>query len=83
MPEQHLKMQAAVQPFIDNAISKTINIPSDYSFDAFQSLYEEAYEAGLKGCTTFRPNPITGEVLTSLDDTPQSVHCCSINREAD
>ena len=71
MPEQHLKMQAAVQPFIDNAISKTINIPSDYSFDAFQSLYEEAYEAGLKGCTTFRPNPITGEVLTSLDDTPQ------------
>ena len=82
-PEQHLKMQAAVQPFIDNAISKTINVPSGYSFSAFQSLYEEAYEAGLKGCTTFRPNPITGEVLTSLDDNPQSVHCCNINREAD
>ncbi|MDJ0955896.1 MAG: adenosylcobalamin-dependent ribonucleoside-diphosphate reductase [Arenicellales bacterium] len=82
-PERHLEMQAAVQPFIDNAISKTINIPSDYSFDAFQSLYETAYEAGLKGCTTFRPNPITGEVLTSVDDTQQAVHCCSINREAD
>ena len=82
-PEQHLNMQAAVQPFIDNAISKTINIPPDYRFDAFRSLYEMAYEAGLKGCTTFRPNPITGEVLTSLSDIPQAVHCCSINREAD
>ena len=83
VPEQHLQMQAAVQPFIDNAISKTINIPSDYNFEAFQSLYQMAYEAGLKGCTTFRPNPITGEVLTTFDDSERAFHCCSINREAD
>lgn len=82
-PELHLKMQAAIQPFVDNAISKTINVPADYEFDAFSRLYETAYEMGLKGCTTFRPNPITGEVLSTLDDAIQARHCCSINREAD
>lgn len=82
-PELHLKMQAAIQPFVDNAISKTINAPTDYGFDNFRTLYQMAYEMGLKGCTTFRPNPITGEVLSMLDDAAQAHHCCSINREAD
>ena len=81
-PEQHLEMQAAIQPYVDNAISKTINIPGDYGFDAFRSLYESAYRRGLKGCTTFRPNPVTGEVLSALDEAPAR-HCCSIEREAD
>ncbi len=62
-PTEHLKMQAALQPYVDNAISKTINVPEDYSFDEFRSLYMMAFENKLKGCTTYRPNPITGAVL--------------------
>lgn len=81
--EAHLRMQAAVQPFVDNAISKTINISVDCTFDSFKTIYRRAYDMGLKGCTTFRPNPVTGEVLTALDDNQHARHCCSINREAD
>jgi ribonucleoside-diphosphate reductase alpha chain len=62
-PFMHLDMQAALQPWVDNAISKTVYVPSEYSFEQFRSLYEYAYDSGLKGCTTFRPNPITGQVL--------------------
>jgi len=62
-PEDHLRMQAALQPYVDNAISKTVNVPADYPFEAFRTLYERAWRLGLKGCTTFRPNPITGTVL--------------------
>lgn len=80
-PYRHLDMQAALQPWVDNAISKTINVPADYPFDDFQSLYEYAFETGLKGCTTFRPNPVTGQVL--LDAGEASSHCCSVEREAD
>jgi ribonucleoside-diphosphate reductase alpha chain len=65
-PEAHLDMQAAVQPYVDSAISKTINVPPDYEYEAFQSLYEAAYGKGLKGCTTFRENPVTGSVLDRL-----------------
>ena len=87
-PRAHIDMQAALQPFVDNAISKTINVPEDYPFEDFRSLYELAFEMGLKGCTTFRPNPVTGAVLTA-DETavegaePRVPHCCSIEREAD
>ena len=62
-PEAHLRMQATLQPYVDNAISKTINIPADYDYEAFRSLYMRAYELGLKGCTAFRPNEITGSIL--------------------
>ncbi len=80
-PEAHLAMQAALQPFVDSSISKTINVPTDYAFPAFQDIYVRAYELGLKGCTTFRPNPVTGEIL-SREAEPLS-HCCNIDREAD
>jgi ribonucleoside-diphosphate reductase alpha chain len=63
-PHEHLVMQAAIQPHIDSSISKTINCPPDLSFEAFKAVYLEAYEQGLKGCTTFRPNDITGSVLS-------------------
>ena len=63
-PAAHLGMQAALQPYVDSAISKTINCPQDMSFDAFRDIYSQAYAAGLKGCTTYRPNAITGSVLT-------------------
>ncbi len=62
-PREHLEMQAAMQAHVDSAISKTINCPEDISFDAFKSIYLEAHALGLKGCTTYRPNPVTGAVL--------------------
>ncbi len=64
-PEAHLAMQAAVQPYVDSAISKTINCPADISFEDFKDIYLQAYEKGLKGCTTYRPNAITGAVLVA------------------
>jgi ribonucleoside-diphosphate reductase alpha chain len=62
-PDEHLAMQAALQPFVDSAISKTINCPEDISFEDFKNIYLEAHARGLKGCTTYRPNPVTGAVL--------------------
>jgi ribonucleoside-diphosphate reductase alpha chain len=59
----HMAMSAAVQPFIDTAISKTVNVPADYPFEAFEDLYMEAWKHGLKGITTYRPNSILGAVL--------------------
>ncbi|PSK85001.1 ribonucleoside-diphosphate reductase class II [Limimaricola soesokkakensis] len=63
-PLDHVKMQAAAQKWIDSSISKTINCPEDISFEAFKDVYMEAYETGCKGCTTYRPNDITGSVLS-------------------
>jgi ribonucleoside-diphosphate reductase alpha chain len=70
----HMKMQAAIQPYIDAAISKTVNVPEDYPFEDFESLYHEAWHAGLKGITTYRPNRVLGAVL-SVDkaDAPQDL----------
>jgi len=86
-PFMHLDMQAALQPWVDSAISKTVNVPQDYSFAQFRSLYDYAYAKGLKGCTTFRPNPITGQVLVDLDAgddlIASAASCCSVEREAD
>ncbi len=63
-PGAHLGMQAAVQAHVDSSISKTINCPADLSFEAFKDVYLEAYDLGLKGCTTYRPNAVTGAVLS-------------------
>jgi len=82
-PEVHLGMQAALQPYVDNAISKTINVPEDYVFDAFKDIYAQAFDKGLKGCTTFRPNPVTGAVLQAGGGFDKGAHCCSVEREAD
>jgi ribonucleoside-diphosphate reductase alpha chain len=82
-PAAHLGMQAALQPFVDNSISKTINVPRDYGFEDFKEIYERAYHLGLKGCTTFRPNPVTGEVLRGEGDGETAPHCCNVEREAD
>jgi len=64
-PAEHLSMQAAMQPHVDSAISKTINCPEDIPFQDFKDVYLTAYALGLKGCTTYRPNPVTGAVLAS------------------
>lgn len=74
-PEAHLKVQGAMQPYIDNAISKTINIPVDFPFEKLADVYTQAYELGLKGCTVFRPNPITGSVLEATEEIPVD-QCC-------
>ena len=62
-PAEHVRMQAAVQRHVDSAISKTVNVPEDIGFEAFQQVYLDAYASGCKGCTTYRPNAITGSVL--------------------
>jgi ribonucleoside-diphosphate reductase alpha chain len=82
-PGVHLNMQAAIQPHVDQAISKTINVPADYDFAAFRDLYQLAFDKGLKGCTTFRPNPVTGEILRGMAQEEGASHCCNMDREAD
>ncbi len=82
-PAEHLSMQAAIQPYVDQAISKTINIPADYDFARFNDLYQQAYDLGLKGCTTFRPNAVTGEILHKPDADHAVPHCCGLEREPD
>ncbi len=69
-PAEHVRMQAALQPYVDSAISKTVNVPEDIAFEAFQEVYRDAYRSGCKGCTTYRPNAITGSVLQVNPPTP-------------
>ncbi|MEN6586441.1 MAG: adenosylcobalamin-dependent ribonucleoside-diphosphate reductase [Sulfuricella sp.] len=82
-PAAHLGMQAALQAHVDNAISKTVNVAEELSYSDFSGLYRQAYERGLKGCTVFRPNAVTGQVLTASDEHLPDRQCCSIEREAD
>ncbi len=70
-PAEHVAMQAALQPYVDSAISKTINCPEGISFEDFRSIYAEAFALGLKGCTTYRPNPVTGAVLSKASAPEQ------------
>ena len=63
-------MQAALQRHVDSSISKTINCPPDIGFEAFKDVYLEAYDLGLKGCTTYRPNAVTGAVLSRTAAAP-------------
>jgi ribonucleoside-diphosphate reductase alpha chain len=69
-PDEHLAIQAAAQPFIDSSISKTINLPEATSFQDFKDVYARAYAMGCKGCTTYRPNPVTGSVLSAGESAP-------------
>lgn len=67
----HLAMMEAVQPFVDTAISKTVNVPADYPYDDFKGLYQQAWRAQLKGLATYRPNAILGSVLDT-GPTPET-----------
>lgn len=71
-PADHLRIQSAAQEFIDSSISKTINCPENIDFEAFRDIYLDAYAMGCKGCTTYRPNPVTGSVLSSPEASPGS-----------
>ncbi|MHB1248023.1 MAG: adenosylcobalamin-dependent ribonucleoside-diphosphate reductase [Polaromonas sp.] len=61
--DSHIAMMKAVQPFVDTAISKTVNVPADYPYEDFKGLYQQAWRAQLKGLATYRPNAILGSVL--------------------
>lgn len=65
-PADHVNMQAVAQKWVDSGISKTVNCPENISFQDFENVYLHAYAAGCKGCTTFRPNAVTGSVLTNV-----------------
>ncbi|MGD2137106.1 MAG: adenosylcobalamin-dependent ribonucleoside-diphosphate reductase [Gammaproteobacteria bacterium] len=87
-PAAHLEMQAVLQPHVDNAISKTINVPVTFPFAEFRELYRSAFAAGVKGCTTFRSNPVSGEILGApAEGVPpegdRAAHCCNIEREGE
>lgn len=80
--DDQLAMQAEPQPLVDGAISKTVRVPEGAPRDAFDHLFGLAYESGVKGCTSFRPNAVTGVVRTEQE--PGCVApACSIDREAD
>jgi ribonucleoside-diphosphate reductase alpha chain len=84
-PRAHLEMQAALQPCVDSAVSKTINVPAGFEFSAFDQIYRDAWRLGLKGCTTFRPNEITGSILSSSEEPfadEAGAGCCSLERES-
>ena len=73
-PLEHVRMQAAAQKWVDSSISKTINCPEDISFEAFKDVYMAAWDQGCKGCTTYRPNAVTGSVLSvssESENTPE------------
>ncbi|MCU9849018.1 adenosylcobalamin-dependent ribonucleoside-diphosphate reductase [Defluviimonas sp. WL0024] len=67
-PLDHVRMQAAAQKWVDSSISKTINCPEEISFEAFKDVYMAAWDQGCKGCTTYRPNEVTGSVLSTSEE---------------
>ncbi|MCF8197660.1 MAG: adenosylcobalamin-dependent ribonucleoside-diphosphate reductase [Sulfuritalea sp.] len=85
--QAHEKMVAAVAPYIDTSISKTVNVPADYPYTEFENLYMEAWKSGLKGLATYRPNSVLGSVLSvgptaaeSAQKQPQDVRIEHANR---
>ena len=72
-PEAHVRMQAAAQKWVDSSISKTVNVPGDISFEDFKGVYELAYKLGCKGCTTYRPNDVTGSILSVTEEPKPEV----------
>jgi ribonucleoside-diphosphate reductase alpha chain len=76
----HMQMVAAVAPLVDSAISKTVNVPEDYPYADFQSLYLEAWKSGLKGIATYRPNAILGSVLSVASQTPNDLDTSDADR---
>ncbi|WP_281916006.1 adenosylcobalamin-dependent ribonucleoside-diphosphate reductase [Caldimonas thermodepolymerans] len=79
--QAHQEMVAAVAPYIDTSISKTVNVPADYPYEDFQDLYLRAWKAGLKGLATYRPNAVLGAVLSvESSSKPQPLETDDANR---
>jgi ribonucleoside-diphosphate reductase alpha chain len=80
-PEAHLRMQAALQPWVDGAIAKTINLPAAFPRERYRELFESAHRLGLKGCTTYRPGTARGQVAglgEPLRDKAVAERCCTV-----
>jgi ribonucleoside-diphosphate reductase alpha chain len=77
--DAHLAMQASLQPYVDNAISKTITLSPGATADTVDDIFRRAHRAGIKGCTVFRPGSMRGEVIRTRDEA----HCCGVERECD
>lgn len=75
----HLAMQASLQPFVDNAISKTITLSPKATAATVDDIFRKAHAAGIKGCTVFRPGSMRGQVIQERDES----HCCGVERECD
>ena len=82
-PEDHLVMQAAVQKHVDSSISKTINMPADIPFERFKDVYLQAYALGCKGCTTYRPNEVTGAVLAARPEASSGADARGMPQQAE
>jgi len=78
----HMRMVAVVAPYVDSAISKTVNVPEDYPYEQFRNLYLDAWKAGLKGITTYRPNKVLGAVL-SVAPSPEAEQPSDLDTSAD
>ncbi|NLD67585.1 MAG: adenosylcobalamin-dependent ribonucleoside-diphosphate reductase [Limnobacter sp.] len=79
----HMRMSAAVQPYVDSAISKTVNVAEDYPYEDFKTLYFEAWQAGLKGITTYRPNSVIGSVLSVASSTGSAAQPQDLTEDPD
>jgi ribonucleoside-diphosphate reductase alpha chain len=79
-PADHLVMQAAAQHYVDSSISKTINCPEDIPFEEFAGVYARAFDLGCKGCTTYRPNQVTGSILSVETRSPDAPTALSAHR---
>ena len=75
----HLAMQAILQPFVDNAISKTVTLSPAATADTVDEVFRGAHAAGVKGCTVFRQGSMRGQIIRARDDS----HCCGVERECD
>jgi ribonucleoside-diphosphate reductase alpha chain len=81
-PSDHVRMQAAAQKWVDSSISKTINCPEDITYEDFKNVYMEAWDSGCKGCTTYRPNDVTGSVLF-IEPTPTAEPVATVTTVAE
>lgn len=79
-PKEHIAIQAVCQQWVDASISKTINCPSNLTYDAFKEVYWQAYEQGCKGCTTYRPSEVRGSVLEKASQSPQAPLAPDLNK---
>ena len=66
--QDHLNVLICANQFVDSAVSKTCNIPQDYSWEKFKNVYTQAWENGCKGCTTFRNGGLKTALLVKKED---------------
>lgn len=81
-PEEHVKVQAAIQRWVDSSISKTSNLPNHYTVDQTRKLYEYMYELGCKGGTVYRDGSRDEQVLMLKGDERAESEMSGLKKEA-